>query len=71
MSGMSRADQLPEKLLSALAEDPYARARFDSVSDGEKRRLIRDAQRVTGEAGMRDLLDSFVGWKEPKGPVQL
>ncbi len=55
----------------ALAEDPYAMAKYLSLSDHEKRAVIDETLSFTCEEELRAYLDSLVGFKEPKGPVQL
>ena len=71
MSNNERKDGLPLSFDMALAEDPYAMARFTALSDPERRAVINGALSLTCQEELRAYLDSFVGSKEPKGPVQL
>ena len=63
--------EIPSCLNTAFAMNPYFRARFEAMSEEERRAVTDRLRKASSEEEKRGMLDSFVGWKEAKGPVQL
>lgn len=71
MSNNEKMDGVPLGFGMALAADPYAMARFETLTEDEKRAVIDGSRNISSKNEMRTYLNSFVGSKEAKGPVQL
>lgn len=69
--GKEEKGELPSCLNTAFALNPYFRARFETLTEEERRVVTERLQEASSEEEKRCMLDSFVGTKEAKGPVQL